>query len=37
MADQKKAETKGPSDSDRIDAIIALLEKNGFTIPKSLK
>ncbi len=41
MADAQKASPqavkKGPSDSERIDAIIALLERNGMSLPKVLK
>lgn len=40
MAEAKKEEKptpKKPSDTDRIDAIIALLKENGITIPKGLE
>lgn len=37
MATQKPAETKKPTDSEKIAMIIELLEKNGITIPKALK
>lgn len=37
MADQKKSEAKKVSDSERIDAIVKLLEANGITLPKELK
>jgi hypothetical protein len=34
---EPKPEKKGPSDSERIDAIIALLERNGMSLPKVLR
>lgn len=36
MATSKPAKKK-PTDAERIDAIIKLLEANGMTIPKALK
>lgn len=32
-----KKEAKKPTDAERIDAIVKLLEANGLTIPKELK